>query len=236
MPPTDEILEILSNIIIVITKLYINIIIIQFKCHKFFFIGMKFSHKKYLIVLTAGSNKGPVAKIKVEASTSSISYSITGARSLVDINNSGKLKLMKNLNAKIASALNNTEITIVASKQGTSEKASTIVIIIILPLYFGDQYIPQIAMEEDSSVKEKQSQYKHITARVLLRFLRRPSQTARRIALAQLKLETKIMKIKKMIIKRIGKQTASENPKYYPFLLRPRSSISCFVNTKVNTL
>jgi hypothetical protein len=197
---------------------------------------MKFSHKKYLIVLTAGSNKGPVAKIKVEASTSSISYSITGARSLVDINNSGKLKLMKNLDAKIASALNNTEITIVASKQGTSEKASTIVIIIILPLYFGDQYIPQIAMEEDSSVKEKQSQFKHITARVLLRFLRRPSQTARRIALAQLKLETKIMKIKKMIIKRIGKQTASENPKYYPFLLRPRSSISCFVNTKVNIL
>ncbi len=166
---------------------------------------MKFSHKSYVIVLTAGSDEGTVATIKVEAPSSSIFYSISGAGSLLDIDNSGKLKLMKKLDNKIAGALNNTKITVVASNQGTWKKTSTTVSIIILPLYFGDQYIHEVSMVKDSIVKENPRSVERITPLALLRFLRRPSQTAKRIAMAQLKVETKILEIKKMILQIIGK-------------------------------
>ncbi|XP_028416035.1 lactoperoxidase-like [Dendronephthya gigantea] len=163
--------------------------------------GMKFSHKKYVILITAGSAKGPIAKIQVETSSSRISYGIKGSRSLVDIDNHGKLKLMKKLDNKMAASINNTAITVIAKKQGTSEKASTTVIIIVLPKNFGDQFVSQIKMEAKSKEKNKKPKNTRITPRDLLRFLRKPSQTAKQMALSTLKLETKVMKIKQKIRK-----------------------------------
>jgi hypothetical protein len=174
-----------------------------------FFSGMKFSHKKYLVVLETGLDKGPFAKINVEPSTFSVSYSLKGAGSLLGMDKSGKLKLMKKLDNTFTATLNNTEITIVA--QGTYEETSTIANIIILPLHFGDQYIPQVPMKRDAIVKENHPRYQRITSQALHRFLRRPSPTAKRIALAQLKLETKVSQIKQKIIQRIGKQCDARN-------------------------
>ena len=172
---------------------------------------MKFSRKKYVVVLETGLDKAPFAKINVKPSTFSVSYSLSGAHSLVDIDSGGKLKLMKKLDNRTAATLNNTDIKIVATKQGTNEETSTIVNIIILPVHFGDQYIPLVAMEKDAIVKDNRPQYQRITSRALLRFLRRPSPTSKKIALAQLKLETKILQIKQKIIKRIGKQYSEKN-------------------------
>lgn len=180
------------------------------------FLGMKFSHKKYVILITAGSAKGPIAKINVEASSSRISYAIKGSRSLVDIDNGGKLKLVKKLDDKMAVAINNTGITVIARKQRTLEETSTTIIIIVLPVNFGDQFVSQVKIENESAKKNKQPKYPRITPRALLRFLRKPSQTAERIALSQLKLETKIMKIKKKIKQIFGKPDKKMGITYCP--------------------
>ncbi|XP_028394086.1 uncharacterized protein LOC114518308 [Dendronephthya gigantea] len=131
--------------------------------------GMKFLHKKYVILITAGSAKGPIAKIKVETSSSRISYGIHGSRSLVDIDNRGKLKLMKKLDNNVAASINNTAITVTAKKQGTSDKASTTVIIIVLPVNFGDQFVSQIKMEAESKEKNKQPKYRNYSNKRLPR-------------------------------------------------------------------
>ncbi len=169
------------------------------------FLGLKFSHKTYVIMLNAGSDKDDVvATIQVEAPTSRTCYSISRVDSLVDINNSGKLKLKRKLNKRNTAQLKIRRIRVVANNRGTSEKTSTTVIIIILPPCFGNEYIKKVKMVKDPIGKEK-TRFVHITPLALLRFLRRPSPTAKKIAMAELKVETKISEIKKKIMQEYGK-------------------------------
>ena len=163
------------------------------------FAGKESSDKKYVVVLSIDSGKGPVAKINVETRTSTISYSRPRASNLVEIRN-GKVNLKRALSPTIAATLNNTKITIT-----TSGRSSTIVIIVILPLYFGDDFIDLVQMKSNSKSKTSLYSLKPITPLALLHFIRRPNEKARKITMAQQNLESKIMKIKKIIFKRLGK-------------------------------
>lgn len=121
----------------------------------------------------------------------------------MDCDDSGILHLLKKLDNTVADELNDKTFTLTA-QQTDGKTASTSVTIVVLPSCYGDKFVPLVKMEQDSI--ETGSHFEHITPRALLRFLRQPSKTGRKIALAQLKLQRKIATIKKMITLEIGKQ------------------------------
>ena len=150
-------------------------------------------------MLTINTGKGPVAKINVERNTSPITYSRAGTSKLVDIRN-GKVNLKKKLDESNAAELNNTKITI-----PTSGGTTTSVVIFILLLYFGDNFVDLVEMRSNSKDKRSHHSLRPITPIALLRFIRRPNEKARKITMAQQDLEMKIAKIKKLILKLLGK-------------------------------
>ena len=149
-------------------------------------------------MLTIKTGKGPVAKINVQRNTSPITYSRAGAKKLVNIRN-GKVNLKKKLDKSNAALLNNTKITI-----SKSDGTTTSVVIVILPLYFGDNFVDLVKMRSNSKRKKIHHSLRPITPIVLLRFIRRPNERARKITMAQQDLEIKIAKIKKLIFKSLG--------------------------------
>ena len=169
-------------------------------------LGIKFSHPDYIIVLTAGSDKGPVAKIEVEESASDITYDLEDLEGpqLLDFGNNGKLNLLKKLDDTVTAEFKNKKFKLTAHKLTNGHTASASVKIVVLPSCYGDKFVPLVKMEQD--LNGKGSAFEKITPRALLRFLRQPSETGRKIALAELKLQRKIAKIKKMIALEIGKQ------------------------------
>ena len=119
------------------------------------------------------------------------------------MNNRGTLSLLKKLDETVAAEFKNKKFKL-KGKLTNGQTAFAFVKIVVLPSCYGDKFVPLVKMEQDSVVKG--SLFTKITSRALLRFLRKPSETGRKIALAQLKLQRKIAKIKSMIAQEIGKQ------------------------------
>ena len=122
----------------------------------------------------------------------------------MDLDNRGTLSLLKKLDETVAAEFKNKKFKLKGLKSTNGHIAFAFVKIVVLPSCYGDKFVPLVKMEQDSVVKG--SLFTKITSRALLRFLRKPSETGRKIALAQLKLQRKIAKIKSMIAKEIGKQ------------------------------
>ena len=170
----------------------------------FYFVsGIRFQHTKYVFVLTPVTDRGPVGKIRAIESTSDITYELKGTE-LLRVDNSGKLHLLKQLYSAVEDEFSNKEFVLTATETN-GEKASTIVIILVLPIYHGDKFVPRVNIKKESS-SVKGNRFKNINSILLLHFLRRPSKTSEDIAKARLRLEAKIEKIKKMIFQEIGKQ------------------------------
>ena len=169
----------------------------------YFVLGIRFQHTKYVFVLTPVTDKGPVGKIKAIESASDITYELKGTE-LLRVDNSGKLHLLKQLYRAVEDEFSNKEFELTATETN-GEKASTIVIILVLPIYHGDKFVPRVNMKKESS-SVKGRRFKNINPTFLLRFLRQASKASEGIAKARLRLEAKIEEIKKMIFKEIGKQ------------------------------
>ena len=170
------------------------------------FLGLKFSARKYVFILTMGTSNGEMGKVRVQRSSANVVYSILGKTPLIDIDKAtGKLALLKDLDEIAAVQFNNTQVTIQAATNDQSEMANTNVIIIILPLSYGDNFAHQAMQKARAVVKTnhifKSGKFK-ITANALHRFLRKISRSdpAKGISMAQTRVERAIQIIKRKII------------------------------------
>ena len=108
--------------------------------------------------------------------------------------------MLKDVDNVVAAQLNNVEITFEATSN--AEKANTKVVIVIVPLHFGDQFVQPILEIVKTSVKSNHISYQHITASSLLRFLRRinDGDPAKGVSEAEVKIEKAIALTKLKII------------------------------------
>ena len=154
-----------------------------------------------------GTLKGKMGKVGVQIGSAKAVYSFLERTSLIDIDKAtGKLTLLKDLNKKAAAIFNNTQIKIQATTNDQSKTARTKVVIIILPLGYGDHFAHQAMLKAKAVVKTNNilmpGQRKKFTAAVFHRLLRKifSGDQAKEIAMAQMKLEKAIEMTKSKII------------------------------------
>ena len=140
----------------------------------------------------------------MEGDGSGVSYRLQGKTGLLRINDGGRVELLRTLGSTITRQLNKAEFTIRAFKRGTRQRAETRLIIVVLALHFGDEFIDRVSKIQVST--EEGHARRKMSPLSLLHFLRHPTGEAKKIGMAELVWELKIAKIKYLILDGIGKQ------------------------------
>ena len=152
------------------------------------------------------TSKGRMGKVRVQGSSANVVYSFLKKTSLINIDKAtGKLKLLIDLDKKATDKFNNTEVTIQAATNDQSEMAKTKVIVIIIPLSYGNKFVRKAIKKATAVVKANtilKSRKSKITANTLHRFLRKISRSdpAKGISMAQTRVERAIEILKTKII------------------------------------